>query len=602
MHCKYNIDISDSQKFINDLNSKSFVEISGENIWSLGYETLPFDDEYEKPEKFPDCCNFHTSIKNKAEEWFEKFPDCCENHKKLIQKYWFLKANYKNIPNKIVTQISFTENFIDKNIEKIDWYKEITDYIEYSIESFGMPNIGGERYISNIRHWILENNPTEYIFPVEKKKSLVEFIDKFTTPTNNGNTDLNLLISTFQKWLKTFPDLIFFVNLKEQLKGKVPINLLLYEPNYNRFSGMTKMKIRTHSELIQILINTTKKLLGLIDTPQLLVDGYITNKSKYQIDILSQQHKIKQNQLLVDYTSHEIKYLKIIKSWLKNEKEYLSELKPLIENSIEMSKKYVTEVKEIFGKPYLKVYLRDKSKNEEIARFIELLQSVKNANVTDNKEKDITVYPAKTFSIEEMKSELDIALDSFFSKGTHDPIFEDVIQKLSFKSYEDILLHIRNYGRNLGKFKNLYEKFDEEGFRDFFLPHLNLISKSLTATGETFNKIGKTDILIQDESGLNVFIAECKLWKGESQLSDAVDQLLDRYVTWHDEKVALIVFNKDMKNFTELLRKAPLSLTKHKNFESFAGATSDNSFRFVFKHPDDENRKIDLELIVFNCV
>lgn len=602
MHCKYNIDISDSEKFINDLNTKSFVEISGENIWSLGYETLPFDDEYEKPEKFPDCCNFHSNIKNNAESWFEKFPDCCETHKKLKERYWFKKDEYKNLPNKIVSQISYTENFIAKNLDNSEWYKEITDYIEYSIDSFGMPNIGGDRYISNIKHWILEINPKEYSFPLEKKRKLVDYIDKLTTPTNKVNTDLNLLISIFQKWLKTFPDLIFFEKLKGQLQNKIPMNLLLYEPNFNRFTGMTKMKIRTQSELIEILINTTKNLLNLIDTPRLLSDGLITNKNKYQIDLLNQQHKIKQKQLLVDYTSHEIKYLKIIKSWLKNEKEYISELKPLINSSIEMSKKYTTEERETFGNPYLKVYLRDRSKNEEIANFINNLQSVKKANVTENKEKDITVYPAKTFSIEEMKSEIDIALDSYLSKGVHDPIFEDVVQKLSNKGYDDILLQIRNYGRNLEKYKNLYEKFDEEGFRDFFLPHLNLISKSLSASGETFNKIGKTDILIQDESGLNVFIAECKLWKGESQLSDAVDQLLERYVTWHDEKVALIVFNKDMKNFTELLRKAPSKLTSHKNFEKFIGATSDNSFRFVFRHPDDESRKIELELIIFNCI
>lgn len=602
MHCKYNIDISDSQKFINDLNTKSFVEISGENIWSLGYETLPFDDEYEKPEKFPDCCNFHSSIKNNAESWFEKFPDCCETHKKLKERYWFKKDEYKNLPNKIVSQISYTENFIAKNLDNSEWYKEITDYIEYSIDSFGMPNIGGDRYISNIKHWILEINPKEYSFPLEKKRKLVDYIDKLSTPTNRVNTDLNLLISIFQKWLKTFPDLIFFEKLKGQLQNKIPMNLLLYEPNFNRFTGMTKMKIRTQSELIEILINTTKNLLNLIDTPRLLSDGLITNKNKYQIDLLNQQHKIKQKQLLVDYTSHEIKYLKIIKSWLKNEKEYISELKPLINSSIEMSKKYATEERETFGNPYLKVYLRDRSKNEEIANFINNLQSVKKANVTENKEKDITVYPAKTFSIEEMKSEIDIALDSYLSKGVHDPIFEDVVQKLSNKGYDDILLQIRNYGRNLEKYKNLYEKFDEEGFRDFFLPHLNLISKSLSASGETFNKIGKTDILIQDESGLNVFIAECKLWKGESQLSDAVDQLLERYVTWHDEKVALIVFNKDMKNFTELLRKAPSKLTSHKNFEKLIGATSDNSFRFVFRHPDDESRKIELELIIFNCI
>jgi hypothetical protein len=52
-----------------------------------------------------------------------------------------------------------------------------------------------------------------------------------------------------------------------------------------------------------------------------------------------------------------------------------------------------------------------------------------------------------------------------------------------------------------------------------------------------------------------LFIAECKLWKGEFTISDAVDQLLERYVTWHDEKVAIIVFNKDMKNLVYYYEK-----------------------------------------------
>jgi hypothetical protein len=43
--------------------------------------------------------------------------------------------------------------------------------------------------------------------------------------------------------------------------------------------------------------------------------------------------------------------------------------------------------------------------------------------------------------------------------------------------------------------------------------------------GETFNFEGKTDILIRVEA-LNVFIAECKLWKGEKQFLATIDQLL----------------------------------------------------------------------------
>ncbi|AXO81825.1 hypothetical protein DZC78_06005 [Olleya aquimaris] len=267
-----------------------------------------------------------------------------------------------------------------------------------------------------------------------------------------------------------------------------------------------------------------------------------------------------------------------------------------------MPKLFTVEKRETFDKEYLKVYLRDKSKNEEVATFITSLQSVRRCNITENKEIDLTVYPAKTYSADEMSLEIEVALNSYLNKGQYDPVFEDKISSLSDEGYDNILNQIYNYGQNLEKYKNLYDKFDEEGFRDFFLPHLNSMSKNHTATGETFNKIGKTDILIQDEKGINVFIAECKLWKGESELSKAIDQLLDRYVTWRDEKVALIVFNKDMKKFTELMTKAVEKLKEHPQFDKYIGKRKDSSYQFTFKHPDDSEKIIKLELIIFNCI
>ncbi|WP_321289039.1 hypothetical protein [uncultured Sunxiuqinia sp.] len=463
MHCKYNIDITDSVKFVKDLKTKPFVEIDGEHIWSLGYDTKPFDDEYEPPENFPNCCGYHKSIVEHTQEWLIKFPDCCASHKKLKTKYWFNKENYKLLPIKVVNELSYTENFIARNLDSDLWYKNITDYIEYSIESFGVPNIGGDRYLANLEHWLKNTEPTDFELPENKREKLLEFIEKLNNPGKKVNTDLNILHTTFQKWLKTFPDLPFFKKLKEQLKGKMPFNLLLYEPNHNRFTGLTKAKIRTQSELIEILINSTKNLLGAIDTPKLLSNGLISDKVKYQIDLLNEQHKVRQNQLLVDYSDNEVKYVKIIKKWLKNEKSFLSELQPLIKNYNSMPKLFITEKREAFEKPYLKVFLRDKSKIEETASLISSLQSVKKANITENAEKDITVYPAKTYTVDEMITEIEIALDSFLTGGTLDPVFEDKISSLSEKGYEDILTYIRNYGKNLEKFKSLYDKFDEEG-------------------------------------------------------------------------------------------------------------------------------------------
>ncbi len=262
-----------------------------------------------------------------------------------------------------------------------------------------------------------------------------------------------------------------------------------------------------------------------------------------------------------------------------------------------------TEIREAHDKKYLKVFLRDISKIQDVRYYLSKLQSIKNVNVTDNTKKDITVYPDRTYTIEETETEVKIALSNYFSNKPLDPVFTDnEVHSISEKSYFEILDKIYNYGQNLEKYKDLYDKFDEEGFRNYFLPFLNSISKSLSATGETFNKIGKTDILIKDLDGNNVFIAECKIWHGVSELEKAINQLLDRYVTWRDEKIALIIFNKGHKNFTELVEKAYQKTLQHSNCEKFVEKRKDSSYSFVFKHPDDSQKKLSFELVLFNCI
>ena len=116
------------------------------------------------------------------------------------------------------------------------------------------------------------------------------------------------------------------------------------------------------------------------------------------------------------------------------------------------------------------------------------------------------------------------------------------------KMYADILKVIYDAGKSMEKKPALYTGKDEEGLRDQFLFILETRYESITATGETFNKKGKTDIILKySEDNSNVFVAECKFWKGASEFHKAINQLFDRYLTWRDSKVALIFFvtNKD---------------------------------------------------------
>ncbi|UOQ50700.1 hypothetical protein [Hymenobacter cellulosivorans] len=264
---------------------------------------------------------------------------------------------------------------------------------------------------------------------------------------------------------------------------------------------------------------------------------------------------------------------------------------------------FKTEKRKTFDNEYVKVYLKNKTQFANVKTLLSELQSVRRVNITENSETDLTVYPSKIYSADEAIQEIEVSLEAFFSGSPIDPVIENKgLSSISEKAYFEIIDKISNFGQSLEKYKDLYDKFDEEGFRNFFLPYLNSISTRHTATGETFNKIGKTDILIQDENGLNVFIAECKLWKGEGEAEKAIDQLLSRYVTWRDEKIAIMFFNKTVKKFGDIIDKAIAAFKLHKNFKSYVGSRNSTSHSFIFANPDDPGKNINIELIMFNCI
>jgi len=141
-----------------------------------------------------------------------------------------------------------------------------------------------------------------------------------------------------------------------------------------------------------------------------------------------------------------------------------------------------------------------------------------------------------------------------------------------------------------------FRDMGEEDLRSHFLVQLNGQYQG-RATGETFNYEGKTDILIR-EGDRNVFIAECKIWKGEAELLKAIDQLL-AYLHWRDTKAALLVFNRN-KAFTDVLAKIPAAIQHHPNFKKLIRQVSDTEWRFLFSSRDDPNRELQLAVLLFD--
>jgi hypothetical protein len=141
-----------------------------------------------------------------------------------------------------------------------------------------------------------------------------------------------------------------------------------------------------------------------------------------------------------------------------------------------------------------------------------------------------------------------------------------------------------------------FQDMGEEDLRFLFLVPLNTQYEG-QATGETFNYQGKTDILIRAE-GKNVFIAECKVWRGEKEYQNAIDQLLS-YLSWKDTKAAILIFNRN-ENFTNVLEKIAASTPTHACHKRTIGKKEESQFRYVFSQPADKNREITLTVMAFN--
>lgn len=166
---------------------------------------------------------------------------------------------------------------------------------------------------------------------------------------------------------------------------------------------------------------------------------------------------------------------------------------------------------------------------------------------------------------------------------------------LDMEEYENILSIISKMANVFERSPRAFRQMQEEDLRQHFLVQLNAQYEG-QATGETFNFEGKTDILIRVEDR-NIFIAECKFWRGPKSLKGAIDQLL-KYICWRDTKIALLIFNRG-KQLSDVLGKIPEVVKTHPNFKRQIPYSSETGFRFILHHRDDVNRELILTVLVF---
>lgn len=159
---------------------------------------------------------------------------------------------------------------------------------------------------------------------------------------------------------------------------------------------------------------------------------------------------------------------------------------------------------------------------------------------------------------------------------------------LEEKEYQHILEVIRSMSMVIERNPNAFTSLYEEAIRTHFLIQLNGHYEG-SSTGETFNASGKTDILIRVKNK-NIFIAECKFWKGQKAFNEAVDQLLS-YLSWRDTKCALLIFNKT-KDSIAIRQKMHDVMEERPEHRRTVSYDPNDDAKYIFVKESDPGREI----------
>jgi hypothetical protein len=272
-------------------------------------------------------------IEGKHKEDAMPFPYCCKWHRQLLKVKEFNRAYFDAVPEVTAKKIIYTYQLIINKHKSESWYKAITDYIELTLESFGqMPNgCGAPVFLSDYIFYVTDLLKRNKEINAEKKGPLLDFLYAYLTPIENTKTDFNILLGTYQKWLKEFPFELnsYFGNLKQHFEKQLPI--LNGLPEINIYSGTAKAKMHTKSSLVEALINLTNSLLTQINAVTLYEKGLISDVNKIKLELVINSRKLKLKQGYKNSSSNEEqRYRRIIKEWFNDEKKFIDEITPLL--------------------------------------------------------------------------------------------------------------------------------------------------------------------------------------------------------------------------------------------------------------------------------
>lgn len=318
---------------------QSFLYVKFDWVLITPFEITPTIGKYDYT-KSEDCQKELVKITKALKGRFEGdkkrkgFPFCCQDYSNLVKIKEFDRAAYVNVPEMTAKKMIYTKQHILNNINSENWYKEIMDYIEWALQSFGqMPKDCGEPlYLSDYVHYVKDFLEKNEAIPQNKKSKILEFFESPSKKNNDTQTDFNVLIETYQRWLKIFPfEISFFAPLKPYFERHVPI--LGGKPEENKYAGFATVELHTKSSLIEFLMNVTNDLLTKINTLSLSEKGQLTEPQKIQLELIMSERRMKLKQGYINKSpNEEHRYRQILKMWFRDEKEFIDNIKESVKS------------------------------------------------------------------------------------------------------------------------------------------------------------------------------------------------------------------------------------------------------------------------------
>ncbi len=157
---------------------------------------------------------------------------------------------------------------------------------------------------------------------------------------------------------------------------------------------------------------------------------------------------------------------------------------------------------------------------------------------------------------------------------------------------------IRNHCRQFEITPKGFSKLNEEELRDVILANLNSHFEPL-ATGETFVKLGKTDLHLKLNIEGGILSGECKFWNGYKAYQEAINQHF-KYLTWIQDFAIQITFSKN-KDFSNIIEESIKASTEYSTYiKDSLRRISDQYFVTENTFPEDSKKKIEIHHILVN--